>query len=102
MVVVAHWTEFPARGFVCSTCSSSIAAVLVLYQFLGLWGSLAVFGVVVAFLLVLRAYGEKLMDSFIHREVRALGKVMHGAAVTIHSVSPAPEPDLVRLADRRR
>src|SRR3954470_7672663 len=70
-----------------------IAAALTLFHFLGLWGSLAVLGVVVGLLWGLYANGERLFEWFIHYHTRAIGKVLKGAKVTVNSIQAAPEPD---------
>jgi hypothetical protein len=70
-----------------------IATTLTLLHFLGPWGSLALIAVIVALAVGLYVNGERLMEWFIHDSARAIGKVMKDATVTIHSVTPAPEPD---------
>jgi hypothetical protein len=70
-----------------------VAAVLTLLHFLGPWGSLALIGVIVAAGVALYTQGDRLLEWFIHREARGMGLVMKEASVTIHSVTPAPEPD---------
>jgi hypothetical protein len=70
-----------------------IAATLTLLHFLGPWGSLALIAAIVALGLGLYFNGERLMEWFIDSGARAFGSVLKDAAVTIHSVTPAPEPD---------
>jgi hypothetical protein len=70
-----------------------IAAGLTMFHFLGLWGSLAVVGVVVAIVVGLYYNGERLFEWLIHYHTRAIGKVLKGATVTVHSITAAPEPD---------
>jgi hypothetical protein len=69
------------------------AAVLTLLHFLGPWGSLALVAAVIALLAGLYVWGDRLLEWFIHREARAIGRVMKDATIAIHSVTPAPEPD---------
>jgi len=70
-----------------------IATVLTLLHFLGPWGSLALIAAIVALVVGLYVNGDRLMEWFISGSARSIGKVMKDAAVTIHSVTPAPEPD---------
>jgi hypothetical protein len=70
-----------------------IVVILALYQFLGPWGSLGVVAGLFALLLVLRASGDHLMGWFIQRSILGVGRVLKDATVSIHAVTPAPEPD---------
>jgi hypothetical protein len=70
-----------------------ISLVVSLFKLLGPWGFLAV--VVVAAVVLWRIYssGDGLLESLIQHHARGIGKVLKGATVTTHSVTPAPEPD---------
>jgi len=70
-----------------------LAAVMTLYHFLGPWGSLALFATIVGAGIVLYTQGDRLLEWFIHRQVRGVAQVMRDAKVTIHSVTAAPAPD---------
>ena len=70
-----------------------IAAGLTLFHFLGLWGTLALVAAIVALGWAVCANGEFLLEWLIHRQARAIGRVMKGATVTVHAITPAPEPD---------
>src|SRR4051794_38330347 len=70
-----------------------IAAGLTLFHFLGLWGSLAGVGVVGGIGVGLYYNSERLFEWFINYHTRAVGKVLKGATVTVHSITAAPEPD---------
>jgi hypothetical protein len=71
----------------------ALAAVLTLFSLLGVWGSLALVGFILAALVGLYAFGDRLWEMLIDRETLALGKTLEGANVAIHGVSPASEPD---------
>jgi hypothetical protein len=70
-----------------------VAALLALFHVLGPWGSLALLAAIAVVCVGLYANGDRLLEWFIHRQARAVGKVMKDAAVTIHSITPAEKPD---------
>src|SRR4051812_2853391 len=70
-----------------------LAAALTLFHFLGPWVSLALLGVLVAAGWFLCSKGDVLLEWFIHHQARSIGKVLKDASVTVHAITPAPEPD---------
>jgi hypothetical protein len=69
------------------------AVILTLLHFLGPWGSLGLLAALLVVIVVLRAFGDRLLEWFIDRGIHGAGRVMKEATVTIHSITPAPEPD---------
>src|SRR5215469_10397290 len=69
------------------------AVVLTLIKFLGPWGLAALIGAIVTIFLVLRTLGDKIFEGIIKHAARSVGMSLKDAAVTVHSVTPAPEPD---------
>jgi hypothetical protein len=70
-----------------------VATVLTLLHLLGPWGSLALVGAIAAAGVALYTRGDQLLEWLIHKEARGIGRALKEASVTIHGVTPAPEPD---------
>jgi hypothetical protein len=70
-----------------------LAVVFSLFKLLGLWGSLALVGVIVAAFLALRTFGDRIMEGLVAHHIQALGKPLADATLAIRSITAAPEPD---------
>ncbi len=63
------------------------------YALLGAPGILGLVAVIGGVLWALYRYGDHLFTWLLFRGLAAQGKVLRGAEVTVHSITPAPEPE---------
>lgn len=70
-----------------------VAIVLVLVDYLGVWGFLGLVAGIVAVFWAVSANSDRLLSWFIHSQTLAIGKVMEGATMTIRTVTRTGEPD---------
>lgn len=70
-----------------------VTAGIVAWHFWGVWGVLGFFGLLVLFFYGLKALGARLVVRLLTAPFRLKGKVLRGAKVTVHAVTPAGRPD---------
>jgi hypothetical protein len=70
-----------------------LGSLAALYHLLGRVGTLVLLGVLAGLCWFLYAYGGQILEGLIMHHARSLGQALRDATITVHAITPAPEPD---------